>query len=275
MVDKTHSQPFSSVIQRHLQLFIRFRYIDIMKMLEYRSSFIFWVLINILWSLFNILFFSILVGVSGSIGGWNRQEVFVLLGIFTIIDAFTWSLFYANMTEYAEDIFNGRLSLLLCRPVNTQFYILTKKLNPQIIFRLMIGAVITLHSLSELDVSLSPLQILLFVFFLMVSLLFLYSFWFMLTTCAFFFERLENLNEIIPSIRRLWQVPRSVYQGAISVSLTGVIPFLLIASLPSEILLNRFSYPVLVYYLGITLIIFFLSKVFFNFAVRHYSGMAN
>lgn len=275
MVDKQQSNQLASLLHRHVKLFIRFRSIDMMKVLEYRSSFIFWVLINILWSLFNIIFFSILVDVSGSIGGWNRQEVFVLLGVFTIIDAFTWSIFYTNLSEYASDIFDGRLSLLLCRPVNTQFYIMSRKLNPQIMFRLLIGIIIVIMSLSQLNIWPAFFTWMLFLTFLSISFICLYSFWFMLTTCAFFFERLENINEIIPAVRRLWQVPRSVYQGAISVSLTNIIPFLLITSVPSEILLHRFSYSVLLYYAVFTFILFLLSKRFFTFAVRHYSGMAN
>lgn len=275
MVDKLQPNRLISFCSRHMHLFIRFRIIDIMKVLEYRASFTFWVVINILWSLFNILFFGILVGVSGSIGGWNRQEVFLLLGIFTLIDAFTWSIFYANMSEYSADIFDGRLSLLLCRPVNTQFYLMTRKLNPQIVFRLVIGIIIMIVSLIQLHVTVTIFSLILFLIFLGISFLFLYSFWFLLTTCAFFFERLDNLNDIIPAARRLWQVPRTVYYGAIGVTLTNLIPFLLVTSIPSEILLDRFDPIVLVYYFFFTIFLLWLTNRFFHFAVRHFSGMAN
>ncbi len=275
MGDKQQLNHFLAIVRRHARLFMRFRSIDTMKMMEYRLSFLFWVFVNIIWSLFNIFFFSILVGVSGTIGGWNRQEIFLLLGVFTIVDAFTWSIFYANLTEYATDIFDGRLSLLLCRPVNTQFYLMTRKANPQGIFRLSIGVIIIFNSLSQLQLAPSFLMWLLFILFMTISFVFLYSFWFLLTTGAFFFERLENLNEIIPAVRRIWQVPRTAYVGSLGMSLINVIPFLFITSIPSEVLLGQFSYPTLIYYAIITLAIFLLSKRFFNFAVRHYSGMAN
>ncbi len=275
MGDKTSYNALVSLLHRHYHLFSRFRSIDSMRMMEYRMSFLFWVFVNIIWSLFNIFFFSILVGVSGTIGGWSRQEILLLLGVFTIVDAFTWSIFYANLTEYASDIFDGRLSLLLCRPVNTQFYLMTRKANPQGLFRFAIGTILIFNSLSQLQITPSFANWVLFSVFLIISFLFLYSFWFGLTTCAFFFERLENLNEIIPAVRRLWQVPRTAYMGSIGMSLTNIIPFLFITSVPSEILLDRFSYPILLYYFLITLLMMYFSNRFFNFAVRHYSGMAN
>lgn len=275
MVAKNMKQYVYSLFTRHYNLFKKFRAIDLMKVLEYRSSFIFWVVVSILWTCFNLVFFSILTNVSGSIGGWNTQEVFVLLGVFTIIDAFTWSMFYANMSEYASDIFDGRLSLLLCRPVNTQFYLMTRRLNPQIIFRLILGIVIVIVNLRELQLVPSIWQWLLFCIFLTISVVFLYFFWFILTTGAFFFERLENINEVIPSFRRVWQVPNSVFHGVLSVSLTTIIPFLLITTLPSEILLNRVNIVSALVFLLITLLFAYISHVFLRFAIRHYSGAAN
>lgn len=268
-------QYLRSLLTRHYNLFSKFRAIDLMKVLEYRSSFVFWVVVSVLWTCFNLVFFSILTNVSGSIGGWNKQEVFVLLGVFTIIDAFTWSMFYANMSEYASDIFDGRLSLLLCRPVNTQFYLMTRRLNPQIIFRLLLGIVIVIVNLRELQLTPSVWQWLLFFIFLSISVVFLYFFWFILTTTAFFFERLENINEVIPSFRRVWQVPSSVFQGVISVSLTSVIPFLLITSVPSEILLNRLNVFSALVFVLLTLLCGYASHLFLRFAIRHYSGAAN
>lgn len=264
-----------TLCKRNLALFILFRKIDIMKMLEYRASFLFWVAVSVSWTMFNVLFFSILTSVSDSIAGWSKHEIFLLLGVFTMIDSLTWSLFHPNMSDYTRDIYSGGLSLLLAKPVNTQFYLMTRRLNPQIVFRFLIGLLIVIGSLHSLDVAIQLQTVILFVTFLFFSSLLIYSIWFCISTTAFFFERLDNINEIIPSIRPLWQIPRSAYGGAFAVFFTNVIPLLLITTVPSEILLQRqFNSDLLL--LAISSIVALLfSNLFFKFAIRHFSGMAN
>ncbi|MBU1884991.1 ABC-2 family transporter protein [Patescibacteria group bacterium] len=265
---------FNFRFKTYWQLFWKFRKIHLMRALEYRGDFYFWTFISTIWTLFNLFFFDLLTQ-TGSIGGWNRHEILVLIGVFTIIDAFTWSIFYHNMKDYTSAVFSGELNQYLVKPINIQFLLMTHSNSFNNLPRLIIGAVVIIKSLSALNYQPSLLQILAFLGLLALACLFIYFIWFILATLSFWFERLDNINEIIPSLRRIWQVPRSVYTGVTSLLLTVIFPIGLATSIPTEVLLGKISTSWTAYFVVITLISFIFSQIFFKISIRKYAGAGN
>src|SRR5258708_2604211 len=246
-----------------------------MAMMEYRADFLFWAAISVMWSLFNFFFVALILGVGGSIGGWNIYEMYVLLATFTILDAFTWSFFYAIMSAYTESIFSGDFSQLLLKPIDAQVLISIQDNSYSNIFRLLIGVVILIWSLQQLHVKITLTSIALYVILLCTALFFIYSVWFFFSTFAFWVERLDNINEIIPSARRLWQVPRSVYIGSASTLFTVILPLGLVSSVPTEVLIQKSAWQWELYFIAFTFAIFLLGRWFFRYSLRKYSSVGN
>jgi ABC-2 type transport system permease protein len=259
----------------HWHTFWKLRSIHLMRMVEHRADFVFWSVVASMWTVFNFFFFDMIYRVSGSVAGWSIYELYVLLSVFTILDAFTWSLFYYNMRNYSQMIFNGDLNQLLTKPVDTQFMLMTFHNSYNNIFRFAVGVSLLIWSLQKLQYSPSLLQISVFVVSLLLAFTFLYSLWFIMTTFSFYVEKLDNINEIFPAIRRAWQVPRSVYTGILSFVFSILIPLGLITSVPSEILLGRDSWGWVTYLLVVTIVTVILSRVFFNYSLKRYVGQAN
>jgi ABC-2 type transport system permease protein len=105
-----------------------------------------------------------------------------------------------------------------------------------------------------------------------MGFLFTYSVWFLIATISFWIERLNNLNDILPSLRRLSQVPRSVYTGISSVAFCLILPVVLVTSVPAEILLGKSSNSWSLYFVLISLFMFWLSRKFFFFSIKKYSS---
>lgn len=246
-----------------------------MMLLEYRGNFWFWTIVSIMWTAFNFFFFDLIVGARGNIAGWNRGEMYVLLSTFTMLDAFTWSFFYHNMQDYIASIFDGTMTLTLTRPISPQLLISIQDNSYTNVPRFFIGLGMLIITLQKYQIPVTVLGAIGFVMFLCLSLLFIYSTWFIVSTLSFWVDRLDNINELVPSTRRIWQVPKEVYTGVASTLFTVVLPFSLVASLPSEILLGKAAWSWLLYYAGFTVLLFYLSTVFFRISVRKYSGTAN
>ncbi len=262
-------------LRKHWRLFWKFRQLRLMLLLEYRNSFFFWSLVSVLWTAFNYFFFSLIVSANNTIAGWNQSEMYVLISTFTILDAFTWSFFYANMTTYTKSIFYGEMTTYLTRPVSTQFLVSIQNNSFNNIFRLVIGIVVLVKAVQATQVPLSLGTILLYVTFMILSLLFIYSLWFIVATCAFWVERLDNINELIPATRRMWQVPRGVYSGLASTLFTVILPLGLISTIPSEILLGKGELRWMVYYGIFAVGSLLFSTWFFRISVKRYSGVGN
>jgi len=261
---------------KYWQIFWHMRRLHAMRMLEYRADFIFWLLISFMWTIFNFFFFAAIVNVTGVIAGWSTAEMYLLMAVFTILDSFIWSFFYNNMLQYTNDVFNGEFNKVLLKPIDSQFWLMTQNNNYANLLRFATGVGMLFWALRELELQPSILDFGLFLLLLSFSALFIYAVWFIISTLSFWVDKLDNINEIVPNVRRSFQVPHQVYTGIASTLFTVILPLGLVSSLPSEILLGRVSsWSTIFYFMTFTLITVLISRWFFNLSIKKYSGIAN
>lgn len=263
-------------ITKYWRLFWHFRRLQLMRMMEYRANFIFWTLVTALWGTFNFFFLSVMIEVgNGSIAGWQRHEMYILIGIFNISDAFIWSAMYHNMVDYSQQVFRGTLSGLLLKPVNTQFFLMTQLNNYNNVPRIILGLGAIAIGLRDGHLSPSLSQWLMGGYLFAVTTLFLYFLWFILTTGSFWVERLNNINEILPNLQRLWRFPSSIYTGILSTVFTVVLPLGLISTLPAEALLGRLDIGTALYFTLFTVGLFLIGRWFFRVSLRQYASVGD
>lgn len=262
-------------IKQYFYLWLKFRWLHLMLSFEYRANFIFWSIVSLMWTGFNFFFFHLLVNVTGNIGGWSSTEINVLLAVFTIFDGILWSFFNQNMRSYTQSIFSGELSSLLLKPVDTQFMLMTQANDFDGVFRLLFGLAILGQNLLVLHQPTSALVILPFSLLFVAGLVFVYCLWFTISTLAFWVDKLDNINEIVPSFRRVWQLPRELYSGILSTVLTVLFPIGLVTTLPSEWLIGKGSPLWSLFFLGAAGLMFMISRWFFFVSIKRYSGVAN
>jgi ABC-2 type transport system permease protein len=260
---------------KYWRIFWHFRRLHLMRTLEYRTDFLFWSLVSTMWTIFNYFYFGLLTSISGNIGGWELGEIYVLLSVFTILDGIFWSFFVHNMRSYTYLVFSGELNGLLIKPIDSQFLLMTQNNSINNIPRILLGMVLLVTSIISLEIQLSAIDLVLGLIAFVTGGLAIYFTWFMIATLAFYMDKLENINEIIPSTRKLWQVPRQIYTGGVSILLTMVTPLGLIVAIPSEFLVGRGSLIWLSIFLVQTALIMILSRLFFIRSIKRYSGIAN
>jgi ABC-2 type transport system permease protein len=256
-------------------VFWKFRKIQLMRMMEFRANFIFWTVVSLIWTFFHIFFFTLVLGVSSEIGGWNTAQIYVLQSVFTIIDAIIWLFFYQNMQDYSRDVFNGTLNQHLLRPIDPQFILMTQNNSYNNVLRFLVGVGMLTWSVQRLPQPVSLFQVLLAILFIFLSLIFVYSLWFCLTTLSFWIERLDNINEIMPSTRRVFQVPPTIYTGVTSFVLMVLLPLGLVTSVPSQVLFGTLAPTTAIYFTVFTVLLALFSRWFFMFSIKKYTGVAN
>lgn len=262
-------------ITTYWRFFWKCRQVHLMRAMEFRTDFLFWGFISIMWSVFNVFFFALILNVSETIGGWSRAEMYVLLAIFTIIDAFTWSFFFHNMSEYTKNVFSGELNNLLTKPLDSQFIIMTQSNSYNNIFRLFLGIIMLFWALNQLPQPFTFMQLLLSFVLTGLSLTFIYFLWFAISTLSFWVEKLDNINEVIPTFRRVFQVPADVFTGLASTLMTVILPLGLVTTLPSQIFFGKLQWLSVLYFAGFTLVLVLFSRWFFSISIRKYTGSAN
>lgn len=257
-------------IRKYWHLFWYIRKMELIRLIEYRSDFFLWFFISTMWTIFNFLFISLLFDVSQSIAGWTKSELYVLLSVYTMLDAFTWSIFYPNMIAYTDRVFTGELAQLLIKPVNTIFMVTSSNSNIHNAPRFIIGFGMLWYSLNNVAYEISALRYLGFFLIFCTSLALIYTLWFLMATVSFWVERLTNINDIIPAFRRIYQFPKDIYTGVFSFIFTFVLPFGLISTVPATVLIRRTDQYLILYMIFFTIFLIFLANRFFQISIRRF-----
>jgi ABC-2 type transport system permease protein len=260
-------------IKHRWNIFWKFRQLRLMAMMEYRTDFYFWATVSTCWTIINFFAFGLIANATGSIGGWNRSDMYVLVSTSTILAAFMWSFVYQNMTKYTESVFNGDFSSFLTKPVDTYYLMSIKENSYNNIFRLVIGIGMLGWTLHQGHYQVTLLNSILYIIFLSCSVIFIHSLWFIIATFSFWVERLDNINEILPANDRIWYFPRTAYSGVALILFNVVVPLSLMTSLPAEIILGRAAYTWMLYFFIFTVCTFSLSRWFFHVSIKKYSSV--
>lgn len=243
--------------------------------LAYRFNIAFWGVISVCWTLFNFFYFFLLTSINGNLGGWSLAEVYVLVGVFTIMDALMWSWLYDSMANITKSVYEGTLDFLLIKPADSQFMLSFSHIGLSNSFRLILGILVLVKSVQAAGATPSPLDWLLFVVLFSCGMAFFYSLWLSAACLSFFADRLESIHEIFPSLRRLMEVPSTVYQGAMAVILTVIIPLSLITNVPASSLIGRLDITQAGFLIAFTLVSLWLSRRWYRFCVQRYSGIGS
>ncbi len=226
-------------MNKYTTLFWKFRSLSLQRMTAYRQDFFFWVVVNSLWTIFNFFFFSLIINLNAPLAGWERWELYLLLGVFTMLDAFTWGLMNVNLSHFTRLVFDGELSAWLTKPIDVQFLAMLSRNTWSSLPRFFLGLTAVVVAVQRLQITPSPLELIGASIAFLAAVTLLYSLWFMLACLSFHVEKLDNINEILPAFRRIWQLPVDVFSGPLSTLLTVILPLGLITTVPSELLLDR------------------------------------
>src|SRR6195256_3064470 len=136
---------------------------SLIREMSFKANFILWMLVEVLWFLGQIVFFSIIFGSVNRIGDWSKWEVVLLVGTHQIIAQLFQAFFFVNVANIPELVRTGRLDSLLVLPIDSQFAVSSKQFGLDSVINALLGAAVVIISLSRLGVVPNLISILLYV----------------------------------------------------------------------------------------------------------------
>src|SRR5437867_8341630 len=125
---------------------------SLIREMSFKANFVLWMLVEVLWFLGQIVFFSIIFGSINRIGDWSKWEVVLLVGTHQIIAQLFQAFFFVNVANVPELVRTGKLDSLLVLPIDSQFAVSTKQFGLDSIVNAALGGAVVCVSLSKLDV---------------------------------------------------------------------------------------------------------------------------
>lgn len=260
---------------RLFKLYLHFLKLAWMRSLEYRVNFATWMIVDTGWSFLDMIFYSALISFTQVIGTWNRGQALVVIGVFRLLVIPVWGWMFASFSKIPRLISEGKLDLLLGKPVDNQFMVSVQDFSFSILPSLITGSTFTVYGLYLLRITPSFWQILLFIWLLIPSTLLMYSLYFGSVALSLYFDRLDNIYHIFPTLYDAGKYPAGIYPLLLQRIFTTILPLSLMIIVPAESLFSSPSTLNLTLFHSSTLILFILSRRLWFQGLRRYSSASS
>jgi ABC-2 type transport system permease protein len=264
-------------MRRYIQIYSIMLRNSLIREMSFKANFLLWMVVEVLWFCGQIVFFSIIFGNVDRIGDWTKWEVVLLVGTHQIIAQLFQAFFFVNVANIPELVRTGRLDSLLVLPIDSQFAVSTKQFALDSIVNAAVGGVVVCVSLARLGVVPNPTSVLLYLIALGFGIAVHYSIMLCLAGVSFWIVRAQGLVYGYFNFLNIARYPDVIFPRIFRMIFGWIIPVVIIANIPARLLIKSFGQPVpLMLHLVIaSTIIFWLSRIFWGFALTHYSSASS
>ena len=261
--------------KKYLKVYKKFLHTSLASELEYKTNILIDLITAVLSLIGSIFLLSIFFQNNMSIGDWEFEQALIIQGIYTILNGITNTWFNPNLTEIVKHIREGTLDFVLLKPIDSQFFISLKKLNPSGFLEIMLGFFLLLYciKINQINVNLSFLTLCLIT--IICSICILYSLWFFISTTTIWFVKTWNATEVLRSFLYIGRFPLSSFSFSLRIFFSVFIPIAFITTIPSEVFLGLSQLWKILLEIIIAIVFLFSSRKFWYFALKFYTSASS
>jgi ABC-2 type transport system permease protein len=257
---------------RYFRLFVAFLRIGIMNELAYRANFFVQLFESILELGTALAGLAVVFSHTDTLGGWLPNEVLALVGVYFLVGGSIRLLIQPSMERLIESVREGTLDFMLVKPEDAQFLVSIQRVEIWKLTDIFLGIAVLAIALVRLGTRVGAIEVMAFVGALLAGGVIVYSFWLILATLCFWFIRVENILVIFQSMYEAGRWPMSLYPSWLRFALTFLVPIAVATTVPAQALAGRLNWQTLAGMIGLAFIISAISRIFWRFGIRRYSG---
>lgn len=249
--------------------------VNLIRLFIYRTNFIGSLISSLGWGISSIISMLLLTSKINSAYGWSREELLILTGLYGIFIGLFHVIFSRNFSNLSRIINKAELDSYLLKPLDVQFSLSLWTVYYIGIFRVLLAAGFTAYIIYSSHIQIELINIISFFLVLPLSLLLLYSVWFIISTLLIWFPLLSNLTELLFHINDITRFPPEMYKRLSNVIVFMIIPLTFVVVTPLKVLLNKIIFGDIAGLFIFSLSLFFISRIFWKFALRYYTSASS
>ena len=257
-------------MRRYWKIYRTFFVTSFARELEFRANFFAKILQNMVWMSFFVLILLIVYRNTNSVAGWGRGQSFILAATIFLMTSFG-TAFFMSIMEIPQHVRQGTLDFIVTKPIDTQFWISSRKFNFDKAGTMFAGIVMLIIGVIQSNLAPSLVDWAAYVVLIGASLAIYYSVSLILMTTGIWLVRVDNLWVLTETLTDISRFPIDIYGPSIRQVLTFVVPMAFIATIPATQLVQGASGSMVALGLLWAAIFLPLSRLFWRFALRHYT----
>ena len=245
-------------MKRYLRLYAHFLRFSFSKAMQFRVDFFFRVGMDALWYAMHLVFFGVLYGHTGLVGGWTQDQTYLFLGGVFVSDAIQMTLFSNNLWQFTVAVNKGELDYHLVRPVSTLFFVSLREFAANSFLNLLLAVAILVWAMLRYPAPLDPLAIALYVPMLLLGVLIHYCLQMVFLLPVFWIHAGEGLRTVFWTLDAYTSKPAGIFGGWVKRLLVSFVPLALVVSYPTRVLLEGPSLSLVLHMVGVAVASFLL-----------------
>ncbi len=263
-------------MKKHIRMFFILLKFKLSKSMMY--SFDFWSAFFADGMLFvvQLLTFSAIFSHTESINEWNMYQVVIFIGTFTVIDGLIMATCFFGVISLPSKIKSGDLDLYIVKPINTMFYVSFDSFNPASLLVSIFGFFIVAYGVVNLKIAITVPIVIGYLFLVVIMYILMYSLMLLLRVAAFWFIKINSLMNIENQVIEFaFRIPGIVYKGFMKFILWVIVPYGLIATIPTQFISDVLELKYWILSISVTLTFFILASYLFKKGLQRYSSASS
>ncbi len=252
-------------LRKYLKVYKKFLHTSLASELEYKTNILVDLITAILSLVGSIFLLSIFFQNNGYIGGWKFEQALIIQAIYTILNGITNTWF----------IREGTLDFVLLKPIDSQFFISLKKINPSGFLEIMLGFLLLFFCIRINQINLNLSFLTLSLITISCSICILYSLWFFISTTTIWFVKTWNAIEVLRSFLYIGRFPLNSFSFSLRIFFSVFIPIAFITTIPSEVFLGLSQLWKILLEVIVASVFLITSRKFWLFALKFYSSASS
>jgi ABC-2 type transport system permease protein len=246
--------------------------LGVLNALQYRADFFIQLLQSFVGLATALAGLAVVFNQTNQLGGWSQEELVALVGVFLVVRGLIGSVVRPSMERLMDGVRRGTLDFTLTKPADAQLLVSVREVSVWQLVDVALGGAVTVVAVIGLGERVGIERAGAFGLLLLAGLAIIYSFLLVLATLAFWLVRLENILVIFGSMYEAGRWPVGIYPPWLQVALTLVVPVAFAITIPVEALIGRLEPTTLVVTVVLAAGFLVVSRIFWKFGLRHYTG---
>lgn len=260
---------------RYLRLYAHFLRFSFSKAMEFRVDFFFRVVMDIVFYAVQFGFFHIIYLHTPLLAGWDIDQMRVFVATFIFVDALHMTVFSNNCWMMPIYINRGDLDYYLTKPVSTLFFLSLKDFAANSFLNLVIATGILAWALMSYPAPFEPLKLGVYIL-LLLNGAFLYFLTYLLFILSVFWSQSpRGFGDLFHSVSHVMERPDRIYRGVVRKVFIYILPFALVASVPTRFLLEKDQWELVWLAAGVSVGFFCAIQLVWRLGLRNYSSASS
>lgn len=209
-----------------------------------------------------------------TVGNWTQGEMTIFIGTFSLINALNMTIYFFGVNSIPQKIKSGEIDLYLTKPTNILLRITFEQINPGAVPLILLSMAIIMYGISLQELSLTWGNISAYILSDLFMCVLYYELEVIIRSTAFFFMSADGATQLEDcGLQLCMQLPGTFFYGAYKILFYIILPYGIIATFPTLLIVNKISFAMLAYSISIVFIFFIIMNILWRIGLRHYNGV--